>query len=124
MQERDARLFCSPDEEGYSTTIRRRDGCGMTGYTMTVRKASEYTKITISVRNDVAARARRRIKELGTNQSAWFNSVAEKELDASQSSADYIARIDATVGAGGDDTIEFAREAARRTLAHGDDTEW
>jgi len=96
----------------------------MTGYTMTMRKASEYTKITISVRNDVAARARRRIKELGTNQSAWFNSVAEKALDASQSSADYIARIDATVGTGGDDTIEFAREAARRTLAKGDDNEW
>jgi hypothetical protein len=94
----------------------------MTGYTNSVRKVSEYTKITISVRNDVAARARRRIKELGTNQSAWFNSVAERELDASQSSADYIARIDATVE--GDDTVDFAREAARRTLTNDDNAKW
>ena len=87
-----------------------------------MRRASEFTKITISVRNDVAARARRRAKELGTSQSAWFNSAAERELNASESSVDYIARIDATVEAG-DDTFEFARLAASRTL-EGDDTGW
>ncbi len=96
----------------------------MTGYTFSVRKPSEYTKITISVRNDVVARARRHIKELGTNQSAWFNSVAERELDATESSADYIARIDATVGASGDDSTDFAREAARRTVQSDDDAGW
>jgi hypothetical protein len=95
----------------------------MTGYTTGVRKASEYTKITISVRNDVAARARRRAKELGTSQSAWFTSVAERELDASESSTDYIARINATVSVTSDDTTDFARIAARRTLET-DDTPW
>ena len=89
-----------------------------------MRKSSEYTRITISLRNDVATRVRRRIKELGTDQSEWFNAVAERELDAGESSVDFIARIDATVAANGDDTLDFAWEIARRTLTNGDGAEW
>jgi hypothetical protein len=81
-------------------------------------------KITISVRSDVVARANRRAKELGTNRSAWFNQVAERDLDATNSSVDVIARINAVVAANENDTIDFARAAANRLLAGGNDTEW
>ena len=87
-------------------------------------KTNEFMKITISVRRDVVARANRRAKELGTNRSAWFNQVAERDLDATNSSVDVIARINAVVAANENDTIDFARAAANRLLADGDDTEW
>jgi hypothetical protein len=96
----------------------------MTSYTGTMNKTSEFMKITISVRRDVVARANRRAKELGTNRSAWFNQVAERDLDATNSSVDVIARINAVVAANENDTIDFARAAANRLLADGDDTEW
>ena len=89
----------------------------------TIKVPCAFARFTISVRNDVAARARRRAKDLGTSQSAWFTSVAERELDASESSTDYIARINATVSVTSDDTTDFARIAARRTLET-DDTSW
>ncbi len=89
-----------------------------------MNKTSEFMKITISVRRDVVARANRRAKELGTNRSAWFNQVAERDLDATNSSVDVIARINAVVAANENDTIDFARAAANRLLADGDDTEW
>jgi hypothetical protein len=96
----------------------------MTSYTETMSKTSEFMKITISVRSDVVARANRRAKELGTNRSAWFNQVAERDLDATNSSVDVIARINAVVAANENDTIDFARAAANRLLAGGNDTEW
>ncbi len=103
---------------------RRSRQLSMTSYTGTMNKTSEFMKITISVRRDVVARANRRAKELGTNRSAWFNQVAERDLDATNSSVDVIARINAVVAANENDTIDFARAAANRLLADGDDTEW
>ena len=96
----------------------------MTSYTEVMSKSSEFVKITISVRRDVVARATRRAKELGTNRSAWFSQVAERDLDASNSSVDVIARINAVVAASENDALDFARAAALQLLANGDDTEW
>lgn len=96
----------------------------MASHTGTMSKTSEFMKITISVRRDVVARANRRVKELGTNRSAWFSQVAERDLDTTNSSVDVITRINAVVAANENDTIDFARAAANRLLADGDDTEW
>ena len=69
-------------------------------------------------------RARRGAKELGTSRSAFFAGAAEKELDAANTSAGVIDRINAVVDAVKDDTIEFTAAAARRLLAKDGGTKW
>ena len=81
-------------------------------------------KTTISVPSEVYARATRRAKELGTSRSAFFAGAAEKELDAANTSAGVIDRINAVVDAVKDDTIEFTTSAARRLLAKDNGTKW
>ncbi len=87
-------------------------------------KTSQFVKTTISVPSEVYARATRRAKELGTSRSAFFAGAAEKELDAANTSAGVLDRINAVVDAVNDDTIEFTTTAARRLLAKDDATKW
>lgn len=87
-------------------------------------KTTQFVKTTISVPSEVYARATRRAKELGTSRSAFFAGAAEKELDAANTSAGVIDRINAVVDAVKDDTIEFTLTAARRLLVKDDGTKW
>ena len=87
-------------------------------------KTTQFVKTTISVPSEVYARATRRAKELGTSRSAFFAGAAEKELDAANTSAGVIDRINAVVDAVKDDTIEFTTSAARRLLAKDNGTKW
>jgi metal-responsive CopG/Arc/MetJ family transcriptional regulator len=89
-----------------------------------VAKTSQFVKTTISVPSEVYARATRRAKELGTSRSAFFADAAEKELDAANTSAGVLDRINAVVDAVNDDTIEFTTTAAHRLLAKDDATKW
>jgi metal-responsive CopG/Arc/MetJ family transcriptional regulator len=87
-------------------------------------KTTQFVKTTISVPSEVYARATRRAKELGTSRSAFFTKAAEKELDAANTSAGIIDRINAVVDAVNDDTIAFTTTAARRVLAKDDGAKW
>ena len=97
---------------------------GMTSYTHSMSKSSQFVKTTISVPSEVYARATRRAKELGTSRSALFARAVEKELDEANSSADVLDRINAVVDAVKDGTIEFTSTAARRVLAKDDGAKW
>jgi len=96
----------------------------MTSYTFNMTKTTQFVKTTISVPIEVYARATRRAKELGTSRSAFFASAVKKELEAANSSAGVIDRINAVVDAVNDDTSEFSRTAARRQLTKDDGTKW
>ncbi len=96
----------------------------MTGYTLNMAKTNQFVKTTISVPIEVYARATRRAKELGTSRSAFFAGAVEKELEAANTSAGVIDRINAVVDAVNDDTNEFSTTAAHRLLAKDDDTKW
>ena len=96
----------------------------MTSYTLGMAKTNQFVKTTISVPIEVYARATRRAKELGTSRSAFFSGAVEKELEASNTSAGVIDRINAVVDAVNDDTREFSTAAAHRLLAKDDGTKW
>ena len=97
---------------------------GMTSYTLNMTKTNQFVKTTISVPIEVYARATRRAKELGTSRSAFFAGAVEKELEAANTSAGVIDRINAVVDAVNDDTNEFSTTAAHRLLAKDDGTKW
>ena len=96
----------------------------MTSYTLNMTKSNQFVKTTISVPIEVYARATRRARELGTSRSAFFAGAVKKELEAANSSAGVIDRINAVVDAVNDDTSEFSRTAAHRQLAKDDGTKW
>lgn len=76
-------------------------------------------KTAISVPDEIFDRVERLAKRLGVSRSEFFARAAAYWADELESS-DLTAAIDNAIDAGGDDDIEFVREAARRTFDRAD----